>query len=104
MKTRVYCITTGQYSSYRVVAHVEGPATPVLSTLLERFRAEYGVVSYAEPAISFQVMSERIERGTAAQSRLREAGYDGDTSAEQFVSWLKRHHGFVDAKVTMEHV
>lgn len=104
MRMATYCITTGAYDSYRVVAHLEGPARPALSTLVMRWVAEYRPyvkVSRVPTAAGIEA-SVRAEMG--AERRLRDEGYEGGNLGELFVSWLKRNHGFTEADVRSVHI
>jgi hypothetical protein len=75
LKTRKYTLTTGEYEDYRIIARVEGPATPALSTLLKTFKEEYSV-------------------WPDSRNRLQAKGYTGYFTDELFVEWLIKEHGF----------
>ena len=101
-KTRTYCIASNAYES-RVIAHLVGPARPALSTLLKAFRDDYGMTNHGPYGDAVGISTD-VTNDMNAFERLRAEGYDGLGTDEQFVSWLKRHHGFTDADVTMQYV
>jgi hypothetical protein len=103
MTTRVYCITTGDYDSYRIVAFIEGPARPALSTLRKQFDALYGVPRENAPLVKATEIMLHVTAEVNAEERLKKAGY-GRNIGEAFVAWLKREHGFVEANVSEVHV
>lgn len=106
MKTRTYCITSGQYDGYRVLAHLVGPARPALSTLWKTFLTRYHVLpkpSFHVKKIDYALMEEHGKASMseyAAGAALKKEGLTGLGLEELFVSWLKRDHGFTDAEIT----
>lgn len=105
MKTRMYLVSYYDDNHTEVVAVVEGPATPALSTLQKRFAEAY---KFALTSPSIQSLGW-YEQFVAYQNDLREArtalakdklldaskaGYDGGSIADAFVKWIVEHHGF----------
>jgi len=103
LKQQVGVITTGVYDSYRIVAVVQGPAKPALSTLSKRFNEKYGYAYY--PHLGTHCNEDFQDKWFAANGKNIEArkrmlddglttrnGYEDFT--EFFVSWLVRDCGF----------
>lgn len=104
-KTRRYIITTGAYDDYKVLAQVEGPARPALSTIYKRFQKEYGVPGYPEydKAWAHNTMN-RIGIIWEAQKRMKKDGLEGGDLAELFLDYIQKHHGFVVIELPLFHV
>ncbi len=98
MATRKYTITTGDYSGYRIVGRIEGPAKPALSTLKKRFWDRfYGQEepnSYTLSPFNAGKISTFVRLEKTAEQRMKDAGYEGWDVAELFIDWLCKDHGF----------
>jgi hypothetical protein len=104
MTKRIYVITTGSYSDYRIVGHVQGNKTPALSTLWKQFEAEYGI--YTRKANSgnfyFADMDRELKTRRVAIDRLKSEGYEGRNFSDLagfFIDWLVKDHGFEEIKI-----
>lgn len=94
-----YTITTGDYSSFRIVARIEGEAKPALSTLKKEFDAMFGFPP--PPRKSFTSgndIAAFIGDKSDAVTRARKSGLEGDDRAELFIDWLVRNHAYVVLK------
>lgn len=78
-----YTITTGEYDDYYIEAVVEGDASADMDALYAQFKALFG-------AKRGETWSARLDE---VRANLRAAGYPEDT-AEAFVEWLCKEHGF----------
>jgi len=94
MKRRTYILTTGSYSSYRIVAVVEGPARPALSTLRNTFNKELGLDVFQERQYNAATIEARVKAEMDADRHLAVMGYTEDSLAENFLLWLIRNHRF----------
>lgn len=93
MKQRVYVITSGNYSNYTIVAIVRGNATPALSTLYKRFKAEYGLTDKPKLPNSIVELAEYQKWFDQRHTVLSKAGHL--SAVELFVAWLMTAHDFV---------
>lgn len=98
MKTKRYIITDGQYDNYRIVAHLEGPVRPALSTLYKQFCLHYDILKARQNMDTYLGISGYIDSKYKAQNRLHEEGYTGGL-CDCFVQWLKLNHQFVDIEI-----
>lgn len=106
-----WLLTTGTGSAYRVVARLQGPATPGILKLYEEFLKRYQI---PEPAGGGRNPSTRqalatidmVEAKFAAMVRLKESGYpEGCYSlATFFLLWLEREHGYKELPLMEVHV
>lgn len=99
MKTRRYTITSGAYSDYRILAQVEGSATPALSTLEKRFRKQFNMPVH-DNAIPIGYETGYYDSIQEVKSNLKAQGYS-DTELEYavgllgyFIDWLIKDCGF----------
>lgn len=98
MKTKTYTITTGQYDNYHIVARVEGPARPALSTLFREFMALTGApLSQRDILTSATDIMWYIKRCDKAKRKASELGLGQvyEDFAEMFVRWLIKEYEYV---------
>lgn len=94
-----YTITTGEYSSFRIVARIEGESSPALSTLKKDFDARFGFPQPPrKPFTSVDLIAAFIGDKSSAERRARQSGLEGDGRAELFIDWLVRYHSYVVLK------
>lgn len=104
MKKRDYTITSGWYEDYRIIAQIEGPESPALSTLWKQFKKEYGLEDAQQGMSVTMALNDALHRRAAAFKRLRAEGYDGTDMPEIFLQWLYTNHGFQEIKSNVFHV
>jgi len=80
---RQYTITAGEYDGYGITAIVEGDASADMDALYAQFKERFG-------AKHGKTWDERLDE---VRANLRAAGYSENT-AEAFVEWLCKGHGF----------
>jgi hypothetical protein len=106
MQKRMYVITTGSYSSYRILCHVQGNKTPALSTLWKRFETRYEIFVrdtwIPSAAGIFNDMDRELKSQKDAIERLKTEGYEGreySDLAGYFVDWLVKDHNFEEINI-----
>jgi hypothetical protein len=94
MKTRRYTVTCGEYEGFHVLAQIEGPATPALSTLEKRFRKLFSVPSpiNAEDYTDSSFIAENSARDALKAEGLEAFQHEGIRG--YFIAWLVRDCGF----------
>ena len=103
---KLYVITAGSYSDYKIIAHVEGPKSPALSTLWKQFENAYGIFvrDTWKPSAAgiFNDMDRELRTRRDAIDLLKSQGYQGREYTElagYFIDWLVKNHGFAEIKV-----
>lgn len=111
MVMRRYTITTGSYDNFRVIAQVEGAATPALSTLHKQFVDQFYPPTLGDGSArgnaaipSHERLLHTIRSAQEAEDTLTKAGYQGWRIAEKFVDWLCKEHGFTQLKLDTFHI
>jgi len=90
---RQYTITEGSYSSYRIVAQVQGPDRPALSTLWKNFLLLHGHIDQKTDYKSARDLLRLIEQESALKDATEYIG--GDSIAERFITWLLENYKFI---------
>lgn len=94
----MYVITAGGHDDYRIVAVVEGDASPSIETLYERFERRFDTLPKAVGRTNgsvtpLQRAHEEAERLKTMSDNLALAGYDCKPECA-FVEWLCREKSF----------
>lgn len=103
IKTRRYTITAGSYSSYQIIAQVEGNATPALSTLYKQFKSEYFPEFDKLSKTRYELHTGFYEHIVEGEAKLRSEFEEG-MACYAFIQWLIKRHGFIELKSDAFHL
>ena len=100
---RQYVITTGTYDNYKILEWLVAPRDKNIDKLYNEFKAAYfpnyqfGLLMGTD-LHSMRAYNKNRDYKLDGIRKLQRDGYQGNTFAEVFVSWLKREHNFQEQR------